>query len=471
MQSTPGPERWVICPVCSKPNPAGTRFCEYCWGAAISQDNPLTSEELERVLQRLENRSKFRRKIKFGIAGIGALAVVGIILYSLFWFSDTIFKPPEEMNSNPLPGDWSMFRRDLSRGGSIGTEVPQGTLKWVFDTGGAIHSSPAVVDGTVYFGSRDYNLYAVDADTGSEQWIYKTGSWVESSPSVAQGKVFFGSNDGNFYTLDMNSGEELWRFETPFPVRSSPAIADDRVYFGSDDYYLYCLDTSSGEVNWSFDSGSPAYSSPAVSNGIVFIGSGNGYSYALNSMTGQRRLRFVTHYAVYSSPAVSDGNVYFTTTNGLISAVDGKARTMWREHEIKHWWVQVWAAGVPLVPEPPPQSGFLWSLSLHRPQTSTPVVSDEVMYLGSDNFIMAIDIETQEIKWEFETGGTVRSSPALLDSVLIVGSEDGKLYAIDIETGEKLWDYQTGGKISSSPALVDGVVYVGSFDGKLYAIE
>ncbi len=471
MQSTPETERWVICPVCSKPNPEGTRFCEYCWGAAINQDNPLTSEELEKELQHLEDRSKFRRKIKWGIAGVGALAVVGIILYSLFWFSDTLFKPPEEMNSDPLPGEWSMFKRDLSRSGGVGTGIPEGTLKWVFDTGGAIHSSPAVVDGTVYFGSRDYNLYAVDADAGSEEWRYTTGSWVESSPSVAGGKVFFGSNDGNFYALDMSSGEEQWIYETPFPVRASPAIADDRIYIGSDDYYLYCLDVSSGELHWKFDSGSPAYSSPAVSNGIVYIGSGNGYSYALNSMTGQRRLRYKTHYSVYTSPTISEGTVYFATTNGIISAVDGQARTLWREHEIKHWWVQVWAAGVPLVPEPPPQSGFIWSLSLRRPQTSTPAVSDGVMYLGSDNFVMAVDIETQEIIWEFETGGAVRSSPALTGSALLVGSEDGKLYALDTDTGEKLWDYQTGGKISSSPAVVDGVVYVGSFDGKLYAIE
>ena len=65
MQSTPEPERWVICPVCGKPNPEGTRFCEYCWGAAINQDNPLTSEELEKELQRLEDRAPPKDKIRY----------------------------------------------------------------------------------------------------------------------------------------------------------------------------------------------------------------------------------------------------------------------------------------------------------------------------------------------------------------------------------------------------------------------
>ena len=65
----------------------------------------------------------------------------------------------------------------------------------------------------------------------------------------------------------------------------------------------------------------------------------------------------------------------------------------------------------------------------------------------------------------------VRSSPALVDTTIYVGSEDGCLYALDAETGEKLWDIITQGKITSSPAVTDGAVYIGSHDGNLYAVE
>jgi outer membrane protein assembly factor BamB/predicted nucleic acid-binding Zn ribbon protein len=465
------PERWVICPVCKEANPEGTHFCEHCWGAAIKQDNPLTTEEMEEELERLQKRTKLKRNTRLGIAGALLIGIVGFVIYSVLFFTDTVIKPPEEVNSNPVAGEWTMFRRDLTHSGSTGDSLPEGKLKWVFPTGGIVHSSPSVVDGTVYFGSRDYNFYAVDADTGSEKWEFRTGSWVDSSPAVSGGQVFFGSNDGNCYSLDAESGEMVWVFETAFPVRSSPAIAEDLVYFGSDDYFLYALNTGDGTLQWRYDTGSPAYSSPAISNGILFIGSGNGYSYALNSVNGQRRLRYKTHYAVYASPAVDNGTVYFSTNNGLIWAVDGKARTMWREHEIRHWWVQVWAAGVPLVPEPPEQSGFLWSYYLGKPQTSSSVIKDGIMYLGSDDCLVAVDLDTQETLWEFETGGAVRSSPAISGPVVYVGSEDGNLYAVDSATGEEIWKYQTGEKITSSPAVVDGVVYVGSYDGNLYAIE
>jgi hypothetical protein len=72
----------------------------------------------------------------------------------------------------------------------------------------------------------------------------------------------------------------------------------------------------------------------------------------------------------------------------------------------------------------------------------------------------------------FETGGSVDSSPAIgSNGTVYVGSGD-KLYAINGKTGVKLWEFETGGYVSSSPAIgSDGTVYVGSYDKKLYALK
>ncbi|MBI2250314.1 MAG: PQQ-like beta-propeller repeat protein, partial [Brevundimonas diminuta] len=69
-------------------------------------------------------------------------------------------------------------------------------------TGGWITSSPAVgADGTVYVGSWNNNLYALNPD-GSTKWSYPTGGSVESSPAIAaDGTVYVGSNDGKLYAL------------------------------------------------------------------------------------------------------------------------------------------------------------------------------------------------------------------------------------------------------------------------------
>ena len=96
-----------------------------------------------------------------------------------------------------------MFRHDLEHSGSTDPSdiIPQGNLKWSFPTGAAVHSSPAVANGTVYFGSQDHKIYALDAENGTKRWEFETGSWINSSPAVANGVVYCGSNDGNLYAL------------------------------------------------------------------------------------------------------------------------------------------------------------------------------------------------------------------------------------------------------------------------------
>jgi PGF-CTERM protein len=62
--------------------------------------------------------------------------------------------------------------------------------------------APTVVDGTVFVGSDDSNLYAVDAATGEQEWVFETEAAIESSPIVADGTAYVRSNDGNLYALD-----------------------------------------------------------------------------------------------------------------------------------------------------------------------------------------------------------------------------------------------------------------------------
>ncbi len=73
--------------------------------------------------------------------------------------------------------------------------------------------------------------------------------------------------------------------------------------------------------------------------------------------------------------------------------------------------------------------------------------------------------------WYFQTEGPVKSSAAILNNILYLGSDDGSIYSIDMENGNKLWDYKTDGAIISSPVIQNKTLYVGSKDGYLYAIN
>ncbi|MBN2240486.1 MAG: hypothetical protein JW712_11995 [Dehalococcoidales bacterium] len=112
----------AVCPVCDKPNPAGTRFCEYCRSAAINQDGPLISKELEDLMDRFAEQEKLNRNLAFGTDGAFGSAISGIVLHNLSCFTTTVFQPSDVMNSELPPCQLSMFRGNPNHIGSIGTE-------------------------------------------------------------------------------------------------------------------------------------------------------------------------------------------------------------------------------------------------------------------------------------------------------------------------------------------------------------
>ena len=83
-----------------------------------------------------------------------------------------------------------MFRVDAVHSGVYASAAPSlESVRWRFHSGGAIISSPAVVNGAVYVGSNDGNLYAVRQSSGTPLWHYATHGAVTSSPAFAGGTV------------------------------------------------------------------------------------------------------------------------------------------------------------------------------------------------------------------------------------------------------------------------------------------
>jgi eukaryotic-like serine/threonine-protein kinase len=341
--------------------------------------------------------------------------------------------------------------------------------KWTFRTGDRVESSPAVVDGVVYIGSNDGNVYAIDAQSGRRKWAFSTASRVMSSPAVVDGVVYIGSGDNNLYALDAQSGQKKWAFQAGSSVSSSPVAVDGVVYVGSNDGNVYAINAQSGQKKWVFQAGSimhsppsgpqgpprgppPRPSSPAVVGGVVYIGTSDRNMYAIDAQSGQERWAFQTGSSVNSSAAVVDGLLYFSSQDGNVYALDAQSGQ-------KQWAFQTGNSMFSSLGGPPPP-----------PISSSPAVVGGVVYVGAtDRKVYALDAQSGQQKWAFQTGFFVVSSPAVVDGVVYVGSFDGNVYAIDAQSGEKKWAFQTGDAVHSSPAVVDGVVYVGSFDGHVYA--
>lgn len=89
------------------------------------------------------------------------------------------------------------------RGNVYAVNATTGAQIWVAATNAAVSSSPALSIGSnmVLVGSNDHYLYALNATSGVRQWRYVTSAPIWSSPAVADGRVFFGSDDYNVYAL------------------------------------------------------------------------------------------------------------------------------------------------------------------------------------------------------------------------------------------------------------------------------
>lgn len=125
----------------------------------------------------------------------------------------------------------------------------QDRLRWRYETGGRVSSSPVLIDGQLLIGSRDGSLRSLDPSSGSLQWRFETDGGIIAGPASRNGLVFVGSEDIRLYAVDLD-GNERWSFETENAVISTPSIGDGSVYFGSMDGHVYRLGVETGREEW-----------------------------------------------------------------------------------------------------------------------------------------------------------------------------------------------------------------------------
>ena len=366
--------------------------------------------------------------------------------------------------------DVAMFRGGAARNGvypaASGTALAG--LQWRFLTEGDVIGSPTVLGQTVYVGSGDGRLYALDRMTGTRKWAFDAGNAIPSSPAAGGGAVYFGTRDGHFFAIDAASGKQRWKFATgalmPWPwghesgdvYTSSPAFIDGTVYFGAGDGRVYAVDAASGKEKWHGQTAGRVRTSPAVDASQVYAGSADGRVYAFDRATGAQKWKFETEgvklfsgdfgydrRTVQSSPAVANGTVFIGARDGWIYAIDaatGKER--WRfDHKIS--WIN-----------------------------TSPAVIDGVVYAGSSDgqFVQALDAASGKELWRATTG-TTWSSPAVAGSMVYAGDGQGRLNAIDRTSGKVLWSFRTGSSVHSSPTPAGDLVIVGSADAGVYALR
>ena len=138
-------------------------------------------------------------------------------------------------------------------------------------------SSPAIAaDGTIYVGSSNQYLYAVNPDS-THKWAYLTGGAIVSSPAIASdGTVYVGTGkpgDGGGQSLFAfkPDGTQKWSYAGDGDCASYPLVgADGTVYFVTHTD-LVAL-TPAGQFKWKNTLEDTIWNAPAVTvHGVVMV--------------------------------------------------------------------------------------------------------------------------------------------------------------------------------------------------------
>lgn len=112
-----------------------------------------------------------------------------------------------------------------------------------------------------------------------------------------------------------------------------------------------------------------------------------------------------------------------------------------------------------------------WEFETNGIITVEPFVHEGIIYFGSwDSMVYAVYATNGSLKWKYQTGWGVETTPVVSEGLVFVGSHDNNLYALNKETGEDIWVFSCNAGIHSSPVVSNGHVLFGSDDGRLYMV-
>ena len=293
--------------------------------------------------------------------------------------------------------------------GRIVAVTPAGRVLWSVTRADWVDSTPAVgPDGTIYVGSHDGRLYALQPANGAIRWSYNAGTFISSSPAIgADGTLYFGSGSFRLHAVGPD-GRERWTFPVGDWIESSPAVAvDGTVYVGCRDGSLYAV-SREGRERWRFRTGGRIDGSPAIgADGTIYIGSTDQRMYAV-APDGAKRWEYFTNGAIFSSPVLgADGSVYFASDDTRFYSLapeDGRLR---------------------------------WRVDLNSSSASTAAVRGDgaIIVAADDGVVRALQPADGGLLWRFDTraapGDYIESSVLVApDGALYFGSLDGRLYKL-----------------------------------------
>jgi alcohol dehydrogenase (cytochrome c) len=184
------------------------------------------------------------------------------------------------LNAGKEPQNWLTYSGGVSsqRYSTLNQITPDNVknleLQWIFQSRSLerYEATPLVVDGVMYTVQNPDDVLALDAVTGRIYWTYNYQTSPDARPccgrlsrglAILGDTLFIGTIDAHVIALDAKSGKPLWNSQVGDPqkgyaITHAPLIVKDKVIVGmaGGEYgirgYILALDTKTGKEAWRF---------------------------------------------------------------------------------------------------------------------------------------------------------------------------------------------------------------------------
>lgn len=275
---------------------------------------------------------------------------------------------------------------------------------------------------TVFLGTENGEVIALDAKTGDIKWQTAVKGEVIAAPAVDEGTLLINTSSGTLFALDANSGEQKWIYESDVPALSlrgisAPVATNGGAIVGTAAGKLAVNLLNTGQTAWEQTIAAPSGATeldrivdidarPLVLGGVIYTISFDGTLAAVELRSG--RVIWKREYKSYRSLSSAGNRLFVVDTNSNIYSLDNRNG------------IEQWSQG---------------GLKQRRVTMATPV--DNYIVVGDNfGFLHWLNQSDGQIVARMDVGGddedeAIYAAPVAKGKVVYTQTREGELFAIE----------------------------------------